>query len=292
MMYTIKNRHMTVTIHDLGAELMSITGADGTEYLWNGDPKYWHERSPVLFPYVGRLTGSSYTLHGKQYTMGLHGFARHFPFVPAIEEESRIVFGFCDNEETRKIYPYAFDFSITYELEANRLNIIYAVENRSQQTMYFGLGGHPGFRLPMEAGRQFEDYRLEFGSFCRPSRVLMSENYMNSGREVPFYLENGTTLPLRHDLFDHDAIIFDHSAKTVTLSAGEGSRGVTVHFPQMRYLGVWHTTGSREAPFVCLEPWVSLPSREGIVEDISQQGDLIRLESGEIYDNSWSITIF
>ena len=292
MLYTIKNQHMTVTINDLGAELMSITGADNTEYLWYGDPEFWRSRSPILFPYVGRMTEGSYTLHGTRYSMGLHGFARHAVFTVAEEAESRIVFTLRDSEETRRNYPFSFVLSITYALQDNRLDITYGVENCSQQTMYFGLGGHPGFRLPLEPGKKFEDYRLEFKNSCHPSRVLMSVNYMNSGKEVPFYLENGTTLPLRHALFDNDAIIFDHMDKTATISAGEGSRGVTVHYPQMRYLGLWHTTGNHEAPFVCLEPWMSLPSRDGIVEEFTQQGDLIRLEGGERYRNSWSISIF
>ena len=157
--------------------------------------------------------------------------------------------------------------------------------------MYFGLGGHPGFRVPLEAGKAFEDYRLEFARPCRPSRVLLSEHYMTSGREVPYPLEDGKRLSLRHDLFDDDAVILDHMDKTVTLSAGEGSRGVRLSIPQMRYLGVWHKPHS-DAPFVCLEPWVSLPSRQDVVEEFSQQGDLVALAPGETYVNPWSITIF
>ena len=64
-----------------------------------------------------------------------------------------------------------------------------------------------------------------------------------------------------------------------------------MHFPRMNYLGVWHTVKA-EAPFVCLEPWVSLPSRDGIVEDFAQQGDLVALDAGETYKNKWSITVF
>jgi len=50
MLYTIKNGAMTVTVDSLGAQLMSITAADGTEYLWNGDKTYWGGRAPVLCP--------------------------------------------------------------------------------------------------------------------------------------------------------------------------------------------------------------------------------------------------
>lgn len=291
MLYTIRNDRMTVTIDEVGAQLMSITGADGTEYLWSGDSAYWANRSPVLFPYVGRLTGEQYTLGGKTYSMGRHGFARNMTFMPVVEEENRMIFGLADSPETRKIYPYAFDFSVTYELEEDTLHVIYGVENRTRATMYFGLGAHPGFRVPLEEGFAFEDYQISFAHPCHASRVLLSENYMNAGRSVPYYLENGTTLTLRHELFDNDAIIFDHMDKSVVLTAPGAKHGVRVHIPHMRYLGLWHTPKT-DAPFLCLEPWVSLPSREGIVEDFAQQGDLVALPSGDFYTNQWSIQIF
>lgn len=291
MLYTIGNDIMRVAIDSLGAQIMSITAADGTEYLWSGDAAYWRNRAPNLFPYVGRLTEDSYTFHGQRYEMTRHGFANRSQFIPVVEEDSRMILGMSDSGETRKIYPFAFAFSVSYELEGSTLHIVYAVENRTRETMYFGLGGHPGFRVPLEAGKAFEDYRLEFARPCRPSRVLLSEHYMTSGREVPYPLEDGKRLSLRHDLFDDDAVILDHMDKTVTLSAGEGSRGVRLSIPQMRYLGVWHKPHS-DAPFVCLEPWVSLPSRQDVVEEFSQQGDLVALAPGETYVNPWSITIF
>lgn len=114
---------------------------------------------------------------------------------------------------------------------------------------------------------------------------------MISGRETRFPLENGDTLPLRHDLFDRDAVILRHMDKTVTLSAHGGHHGVTLEIPRMNYLGIWHTPG-KEAPFVCLEPWVSLPARQDVVEELTQQGDLVALLPGERYVNTWKIVTF
>ena len=291
MLYTLRNDCMQVTVDDLGAQIMSITASDGLEYLWSGDPAFWGDRAPVLFPYVGRLTEGCYTFRDKRYEMGIHGFAAQSRFMAVVEEDDRLILALSDTPEIRKQYPFAFDFSVCFELDGTTLNIIYAVENRSRIPMHFGLGGHPGFRLPLEEGRSFEDYRLSFSRSCRPYQVNLSDSCMVLGHETPYALENGTTIPLHHRLFDHDAVILDHVDKTVTLSAGEGSRGVTVSYPMMRYLGIWHTTAS-DAPFVCIEPWSSLPSRLDIVEDISQQGDLITLLPDEIYLNPWSITIF
>ncbi len=40
--YEISNEYIKVKIAAIGAELQSVL-KDGTEYLWDGDPKYWTE---------------------------------------------------------------------------------------------------------------------------------------------------------------------------------------------------------------------------------------------------------
>ena len=47
-MEQIKNDQLTLEISSLGAELQSIKDANGNEYLWDGDEKYWnrHFASP------------------------------------------------------------------------------------------------------------------------------------------------------------------------------------------------------------------------------------------------------
>jgi galactose mutarotase-like enzyme len=58
----------------------------------------------------------------------------------------------------------------------------------------------------------------------------------------------------------------------------------------MKYLGLWHVPKTK-APYICIEPWSSLPSRQDIVEEFENQSDLISLPSGETYNNPWVITI-
>lgn len=291
MLYTIQNPQMRVTIDSLGAQLMSITAADGTEYLWGGDEAYWRNRAPNLFPYVGRLTEGRCTYGGKSYEMTRHGFANRTQFSALESGADHVTLHMEDSGETRAVYPFAFAFDLVYALSGSTLSVTYRVTNRDGKEMYFGLGAHPGFRVPLEPGKAFTDYRLTFAQPCQPWQVLMSDDYLINGQEAPYPLEGGRSMPLRHDLFDHDAIILKNMDRTVTLSAGEGSRGVTVSYPRMRYLGVWHKPES-DAPYVCLEPWLSLPSRHGVVEDLSQQNDLMALCPGETYENRWTVTIF
>ena len=55
-------------------------------------------------------------------------------------------------------------------------------------------------------------------------------------------------------------------------------------------MGFWHQDGLK-APYVCIEPWLSLPARHGVTEDFYCKGDMVRLEPGERYENDWSISI-
>lgn len=41
MEYCIENEKLRVRVSTKGAELQSIRGADGTEYLWQGDERFW-----------------------------------------------------------------------------------------------------------------------------------------------------------------------------------------------------------------------------------------------------------
>ena len=291
MLHTIQNEFLTLTIDDLGAQMMALTGADGTEYLWSGDPAFWRNRAPNLFPYVGRSTGDSCAIKGVRYPMTRHGFANRSVFTVGSHGGDRVTFTLTDSPETRRHYPWAFSFSVSYALAERTLEITYEVINRDREPIYFGLGGHPGFRVPLEAGPVFTDYTLTFGHPCSPTRVELSDSYMISGRETPFLLAGRDTLPLRHDLFAHDAVILRHMDKTVTLSAKGGQRGITLEIPRMNYLGIWHPPET-EAPFVCLEPWVSLPARQDVVEEFTQQGDLVSLLPGERYVNPWKIKTF
>lgn len=75
-MIELQNENLTLCVDLLGAQMMELRSRHGTQFLWNGDAKYWRDRAPVLFPYVARLTDGSYTLYGERYSMDIHGFAK------------------------------------------------------------------------------------------------------------------------------------------------------------------------------------------------------------------------
>jgi galactose mutarotase-like enzyme len=290
MKHTIKNEFLTVSAAEKGAELQSILSADGTEYLWQGDSKYWSDRALNIFPYVARLTEGSYYMDGERHEMAIHGLAPYANFHLVSNDGKTMVLEMTDTEETWKQYPRHFAFRIIYALKDNVLETTYEVENRDNKTMYFGLGGHPGFNVPLIPGMCFADYRLRFSESCQPRHVGFNDACFVTGAYADFPLEGGQVLPLRHEMFDNDAIVLDSMARQVTLETDGDSHAVTVTFPQMGYLGLWHWPRT-DAPYICIEPWCSLPSFAGQIAVFEEQKDLISLPAGQIYRNIWTIEI-
>lgn len=291
MIYTIFNEHLTVKINEKGAELWSIQDNDGAEYLWHGNEKYWADRAPNLFPYIARLTEGKYTFQGNEYKMDIHGFAKDMIFEAEQISDSHIVFSIAHTEETYKQYPFKFFFSIIYKLEGCKLSTIYYVRNDDDKTMYFGVGGHPGFNVPFEDNTDFNDYYLKFDCVENAKHIIFTEDCFVTDELREFALESGVHLPLTHDMFNNDAIVLTDIASSVTLKSDKSSKEIRVTYPDMPYLGLWHWPKT-EAPYICIEPWSSLPSRKDVIEDLEIQPSLISLKSKCEYENQWSIQIF
>lgn len=289
MRITIENGCLSLTVDTLGAQMMSLK-RNGTEYLWQGDSKYWGDRAPILFPFIARLTNNSYTFNGKLYPMTIHGFANASEFSIAEQTADSLVLELRSNEKTLAQYPIDFVFRVIFRLEGDTLVTTYHVENKSAVTMPFGIGGHPGFKVPVGENEKFEDYCLEFSLPCQPDRVGFTPAVYLSGHDEAYPLEEGNRIPLSHGLFDEDAIILKNMAREVTLKSKASDHSVTVSYPQMPYLGIWHWPHT-DAPYVCIEPWSSLPSRQDVVEEFTCKSDLVQLPSGGVYNNTWTITL-
>ncbi len=66
MEYTLENKNIKISTRTFGGELTSLSSKkDNTEYLWNGDEKYWKYHSPILFPIVGKVLNNKYIAEGK-----------------------------------------------------------------------------------------------------------------------------------------------------------------------------------------------------------------------------------
>ena len=290
MVYAIENERFYVSIETKGAQLKSIFSKDtGVEYLWQGDEKYWMGRAYNLFPYVGRLAKGKYVVGGKEYAMDRHGFARGEEFELVEKSDCSIVFALKSNQRTKAVYPFSFTFFVKFEIEEKSLKVTYKIQNEDSQTMYFGLGGHPGFNVPFDGG-EFEDYFIHFEKESVPTQVFANESGLITPKTAPYILENGTDIPLKHHLFDDDAIILTDVLKSVYLKGKNTKRAIKVSYPQMENLGFWHMPKT-DAPFVCVEPWMTLPANDGEPEVLETKKNIGVVESGKTFEKEMIIEI-
>lgn len=290
MIYTLRNSEMEVQVSSKGGELVSLRDAEQTEYIWIGDATYWKRHAPQLFPCIGRLTNNQYSMDGALHEMGQHGFLRDYELTKVEESETSLHLRLTSDASTRQLYDRAWTVDIFYSLCGKTLSVKFQVRNCDTRTMRFGYGIHPGFNVPLNPALRFEDYRLDFHEVSIPKQMELTERYTISGGMHDYALEEGRYLPLQHSLFDHDAIILKDMPHTVTLGSQKDEKKVTVAFPDMPYLGIWHAPET-DAPFVCIEPWSSLPSTDGVIDEFETKPDFITVEPEQTYTNCWSISI-
>ena len=201
MSIIIENENLRVAIQPKGAELDSIVHKQTQlEYLWQGDVVFWGKKSPILFPIVGTLKDNSYSYEGKNYTLTRHGFARDRVFIIEKQTDDAATFLLKSDAESLKIYPFDFEFRLHYALKDNTLSVSYDVKNTMQGDMYFSVGGHPAFRLPLVENTDYTDYFIELNTMETSGRYPLRNDGLLELSTNPF-LENANEIPLHPSLF-------------------------------------------------------------------------------------------
>ncbi|MBQ9729911.1 MAG: aldose 1-epimerase family protein [Clostridia bacterium] len=290
MLYTIENKTLKVSVDTLGAELQSIySKKTETEYLWQGNEKYWKGRASNLFPVIGRLYGGKYTYDGNEYELGIHGFARKSEFTLAARTATKLSFTLKESEETLKDYPFRFTLTITYQIKENKLSCLYTVTNDDEKELIFTVGGHPGINVPFEKNDKFENYFLEFSENTKPVWHTLSGSFM-SGKVRSYPLKKGVVMPLTHEILANDAIVLGKTSRKVTLKSKASKKSIEFEYPDFKYLGVWQAAAP-DTPYVCLEPWSSLPSTDGKPDKLETKFDMSHLNPGESEQKIWMLTV-
>lgn len=290
MIYTIQNDRLIAKVTDVGGELISLCRKDnGVEYLWQGDATYWAGHAANLFPICGRLWEGKYTYRGKTYEMLLHGFTRKMPLPLVEQKEDSVTFALRADAETMAIYPFDFTYTVTIAVTGDTLRTTYGAENHGGEVMPFAFGGHPGFFVPLGGEGAFEDWYIRFEKDAAPRVLDMVECYMTDST-TPLPLDDKQRYYLHHDMFDNDAIFMCGAGHQLTLASEKSARSVTVTFPEMPYVGLWHIPG-KAAPYVCIEPWMSVPAYHGRIDDLETKRDMVRLAPGGKRFVSFDVTV-
>lgn len=267
-----------------GAELLSLK-YKGKEYLYDRSFT-WEQSSPVLFPIVGRLRDGHYMLNGNTYNMSIHGFANYMEFEKLGEHSYKLT----SNEDTLAQYPFEFELYVTYKIDKNKLCYNYTVVNTNpDETMLFGIGGHPGFKCDYYKEKcevEFEEEEDNIKVLPIDATVGLMTHDVIDGKTV---LVDKKYLKIKKDSFKNDAIVFtDIKSKNVFLK-DDGKKILKFNREQFKYLGVWSAVG--EAPYVCLEPWYDLPDFVNSTMEFTEKEGIIHLEPNKKFEVGFSVEI-
>ena len=279
MIYTIKSEQLSVKIDSHGAELISAIGADGFEYIWQAPrAELWDGHSPVLFPHCGKILGSEYTVGGKTYKMGAHGFAKLSEFEVASRSDSALVLELKANESTKEIYPFDFVLTADFKVEKNRLFANFSVQNDGKTVMPYMFGWHPGFTLDTSRGHKIGDFVLSFDDVdCVRWHDVINGGFVDA-KGVDYPLENSAYPLCEREIYEHDTMIFVGVNDRARLAAEGCPHGIDMSWSgNLPYFCIWKMPTS-EANFVCLEPWSNIPG-DGLTPENFDTKAMSRLDA-------------
>jgi galactose mutarotase-like enzyme len=292
-MIFIENDWLKVGIERHGAEVRNVMHKKkALDYMWTGDEAYWGRVSPVLFPIVGRLKEDQYQLDGQTYKMSQHGFLRDVKFDVSEQTSTTVSFMFESLGSFVHVYPYEFKAVIRYRLMADSLIVQWQILNENKEEMYFSIGAHPAFKVPLVENETIEDYHLNI----TPTE---NKNVMEYELKNSLIYEKGTandlsTIPLTTSLFAHDALIYSNIDK-VTLVSNQSSHGVEVMFQGFPFVGIWSKyieTDGTIAPFVCIEPWYGIADTYDTIGNLKEKFGVNKLEAGETFQADYIVKFY
>lgn len=273
----IESDGLSAQINPFGAELSRLTDHEGLELLWDGDPAWWTGRAPLLFPVVGGLNGGVYRLGGQTYAMPKHGFARTKPFALVEQAEDRLVLRLEADEQTRAVYPFAFQLDVAFAIEDGQLANTVTIRNLGDGEMPASFGFHPALRWPLPYGGDKLDHLLRFEA-PQPAPIRrVGDDGLVRPEGLPTPVE-GRDMALREELFTNDAVIFDQLASRRLVYGVPGRPGVEVTFPDCPHLGVWTKPG---ADYICIEPWSGFADAQNYTGDIRDKPGVFLVRQGK-----------
>ena len=262
MDYILENEYLKVTVTTWGAQLKSvIRKSDGAEHMWQADKAVWGYHAPILFPYAGRVKDGMIEARGQHFeNLPQHGFARIGDHTLVRHSDTVVEFELLDSEATMAMWPYAFRLLSTYTLKGDTVYHKLTVENRDDEAFSFGIGYHPGFTIPFDDKHTYADYELRFDTPQSPLCLNNLPTGLFQG-DTYYLAYNTDTIPIDEHLFDNDShCMAGLTAETLGIYEKDTGRAVVCDISAFPYTLLWSKPGAPK--FVCIEPWMSIPSPE------------------------------
>ncbi len=293
MKSTITNGKITFVSDNFNVEPWVLRfNDDDVNYFWR--PEALEKLgAAICFPMLGAVPDNKYFLDGKEYTMGMHGFAKDSTYEIVEKSQNSITYEISDNETTHAQYPYKFRFRVIYTVEGTTLRTEYRIKNLDDKEMYFSVGGHPRFACPIggfDTGLGFADYYLELDKPESTANIV--KHYEPLEVIEKFFSADGKKLQLDYSELAKGCITFNPiNSDNITLKSEKSTRSTKIHLGDASHFQIWAAVGG---DYICLEPWygsiTSLPAKE-IESQWKERPGTLHIAPGEEMVCAYNITI-
>jgi aldose 1-epimerase len=225
---------------------------------------------PILFPFPGRIPGTTFEWEGKKYELepgdafgnAIHGFVHRRPWRVIEQSENRVVGQFHawkDDPSLKDRWPADFRITATYVLAGNALNTHYLLENPGDTPLPFGFGTHPYFRVPL-GGSKADDCIVKLPVSAQWELADM----LPTGRRIDLANAAAFQAGLRFADCKFDDVftgLVPQKSNMIVSSIEDPDSQVRMHIvfsPQTFRECVVYTPPHREA--ICIEPLTCAPS--------------------------------
>jgi aldose 1-epimerase len=254
---------------------------------------------PILFPFAGRIPGTSFDYRGTTYELtagdafgnAIHGFVMGRPW-RVIERSTASVTGefqgSIDEPSLSKSWPCDFRIRATYEVRGAELLGSFAIDNPDTKPLPFALATHAYFRLPVGGKGNVAETLVTV-----PVRgAWMLENLIPTGEKtgIPGLEDLVTGLPLGERTFDNvltDIVYDGKKAETKVQDPSTGHTLTQTFDDSFRHVVVY-TPPHREA--ICMEPYTAIPNALALSERGIETG-LRWLQPDETYNTQIVISL-
>jgi len=249
---------------------------------------------PLLFPFPGRLPGTSLSWEGRDYPLpasdgmgnAIHGFVHERPWRVLDQQPDQVTGEFHasrDDPALLEQWPADFRIQVTYFVTASGLEMNFRIDNPGDTPLPFGLGTHAYFRLPIGGG-QAEECRVAFPV----SERWQMDEMIATGRkdqlgEFEDYASGKTFGAMTlDDVFS--GVLFEDGVAEASIDDPLSGRRVLLRWDDSFPHCVVYTPPHREA--ICIEPYTLVPGGWSFSPD-GQGSGLRLLEASEVFQ-AWS----
>lgn len=155
-------------------EYVANVRGEKIDVLWSlpnfesGEQRASSSGIPLLFPFPGRMPGTSFEFGGKTYTLeagdkfgnAIHGFCHTRPWKVTATQDDTVTAEFHASRVDPSLaqrWPSDFKVTASYELGAGVLIGMYRFANVGEEPLPCGFGAHPYFRVPLSKRSSADD---------------------------------------------------------------------------------------------------------------------------------------